>query len=186
MTVLCLAERDGDGIAALSVAALTFARSADAAVTAVLFGAAPAPPAVAELAACGVTAVARVPEPAGYAPVAWARSLEQLATARGASAVVAAATDRGGEVLAHLGALTGLPVAANCVSAAMTGPGSWRLVRQRWAGSVLEDATLAAGVALLTVAADAVAAAPGAVPAAPAADRVRARGHHLHPGADRR
>src|SRR5262245_44795616 len=79
--------------------------------------------------------------------------------ASGASAVVAAATDRGGEVLAHLGGLTGLPVAANCVSAAITGPGSWRLVRQRWAGSVLEDATLDAEVALLTVAADAV---PGA------------------------
>jgi electron transfer flavoprotein alpha subunit len=178
VTVLCLVERDGDGIAAASAAALTFARSLDAAVTAVLFGA--GEPGARDLAAelgagelgaglgtCGVTAVVRVLAPPGYAPVAWARSLEQLATARGASAVVAAATDRGGEVLAHLGALTGLPVAANCVSAAMTGPGRWRLVRQRWAGSVLEDATLAAGVALLTVAADAVAAAPGAAESAP-------------------
>ena len=59
----------------------------------------------------------------------------------GASAVVAAATDHGSEVLAHLGAMTGLPVAANCVvGCSLLGPGRWQLVRQRWAGSVLEDA----------------------------------------------
>jgi electron transfer flavoprotein alpha subunit len=72
------------------------------------------------------------------------------------SAVVAAATDRGSEVLAHLGAITGLPVAANCVSVRPAEPGRWELVRQRWAGSLLEDAELEAPLALLTVAADAV------------------------------
>jgi electron transfer flavoprotein alpha subunit len=92
-----------------------------------------------------------------YAPPAWARSLQQLAAAGGgASAVVAAATDRGSEVLAHLGAMTGLPVAANCVSVQPAGVGSWQLTRQRWAGSLLEDALLDASCALLTVAADAV------------------------------
>ena len=59
-------------------------------------------------------------------------------------------------MLAHLGAMMGLPVAANCVSAEPSGPGSWQLVRQRWAGSVLEDAVLAAPCALLTVATDAL------------------------------
>jgi electron transfer flavoprotein alpha subunit len=73
--------------------------------------------------------------------------------------VVAAATDRGSEVLAHLGAMTGLPVAANCVAAELTGAGTWQLTRQRWAGSVLEDAVLEAPCALLTVAADALPAA---------------------------
>jgi electron transfer flavoprotein alpha subunit len=47
-------------------------------------------------------------------------------------------------------------MAANCVSAARTGPAEVRLVRQRWAGSLLEDAVLEAPLALLTVAADAV------------------------------
>jgi len=155
MTVLCLAERDGSGIAASSAAALGFARSLGAPVTAVLFGAGPEP---SGLAARGVAAACRVRAPglAGYAPAAWARSLWQLALARGAVAVVAAATDRGAEVLAHLGAITTLPVAANCVSASGHGPGTWRLVRQRWAGSVLEDAILEAPVALLTVAVDAI------------------------------
>ncbi len=159
MTTLCLVERDGDAVAAASAAALSFARSLAPAdgepVTAVLFGSEPVP---ADLGAAGVTSAYQVTAPGltGYAPAAWASSLQQLAAARDASAVVAAATDRGAEVLAQLGALTGLPVAANCVSALAAGPGSWRLVRQRWAGSVLEDALLEAPLALLTVASDAV------------------------------
>jgi electron transfer flavoprotein alpha subunit len=79
--------------------------------------------------------------------------------------VVAAGTDRGSEVLAHLAAITGLPMAANCVSAALTAPGTFRLVRHRWAGSLLEDSVLDASPALLTVAVDAVAAVPADAPA---------------------
>jgi electron transfer flavoprotein alpha subunit len=157
MNVLCLAERDGDQIAAASLAALSFARELAAAgpVTAVAFGPAAVAPALADGVAdemCHVVAS----ELTGYAPAAWARALQQLAETRSAAAVVAAATDRGSEVLAHLGAMAGLPVAANCVSASPAGSGSWQLVRQRWAGSVLEDAVLDAPVALLTVSSDAV------------------------------
>jgi electron transfer flavoprotein alpha subunit len=173
--VICLAERDGATIAEASLRALAFAASLAgpvAGVTAVVF---PPPAGVGRpepdgevfadvLAESGVTDVClvRAPELGAYSPVAWARSLEQLAATLEASAVVAAATDHGSEVLAHLGAMTGLPVAANCVSAQSAGAGSWQLVRQRWAGSVLEDAVLEASRALLTVAADAI---PG--PAAP-------------------
>jgi electron transfer flavoprotein alpha subunit len=156
MSVLCIAERDGDQVANASLAALSFARelAAGGEVTAVVLGPAlAASPFLDDRAGelCHVIA----PELTGYAPAAWARALQQLAAARDAEAVVAAATDRGSEVLAHLGAMTGLPVAANCVSASRAGPGSWRLVRQRWAGSVLEDAVLDAPVALMTTAADA-------------------------------
>jgi electron transfer flavoprotein alpha subunit len=63
--------------------------------------------------------------------------------------------------------MTGLPVAANCLSATPTAPGCWQLVRQRWAGSVLEDALLEAPVALLTVATDAISADPVASGAEP-------------------
>jgi electron transfer flavoprotein alpha subunit len=108
----------------------------------------------------GVATVWVVRAGAGYAPAAWARGLAELAVARAAAAVVAAATDRGGEVLAHLGALTGQPVAASCVSARFVSPGLCELTRHRWAGSLLEDATLEASLALLTVAADAVPARP--------------------------
>jgi electron transfer flavoprotein alpha subunit len=76
--------------------------------------------------------------------------------ARQPAAVVAAGSERSNEVLAHVAARTGLPMAANVVEVS---PGdSWRLVRQRWAGSLLEDAALDAPTRLLTVAPHAVAA----------------------------
>lgn len=181
MTVLCLVEQDGGAVTDASLRALTFARSLagdallapstppGAGTAAVLFGEAAGVPAQ-TLASYGVSG-AHVVEPgqlAGYAPLAWARVLAALISETGASAVVAAATDRGNEVMAHLGALTGLPMAASCVSAVPAGPsgsGQWRLVRQRWAGLLLEDAVLDAAPALLTVAIDAVQPVPADTPA---------------------
>jgi electron transfer flavoprotein alpha subunit len=159
VTVLCLVEVDGGAAVDASLRALRFARGLagpDGRVVALAFGAAAAMPANA-LTAHGVTAIYAVEPTAvpGYAPVAWARVLGGLAAAEGAAAVMAAATDRGNEVMAHLGALTGLPMAANCVSAEVAGPGDFRLTRQRWAGLLLEDAVLEAPAALLTVATDA-------------------------------
>ncbi len=164
MTVLCWVERDGAGLADGSLRALTLAGSLAAgggeSLIAAVFPGAMVGEGLAELFAG--YAVAEVclmnsDELAGYAPAAWARSLQQLAAdVGGASAVVAAASDRGSEVLAHLGAVAGLPVASNCVSVQSAGVGSWQLTRQRWAGSLLEDALLEAPCALLTVAADAI------------------------------
>jgi electron transfer flavoprotein alpha subunit len=179
MTVLCLVELDGTGAADASLRALTFAREVagpGGQLGAVVFGESGAPageaPAGETLAAYGVTD-AYVIEPAqlaGYAPLAWARVLAGLAGQMGADAVLAAGTDRGSEVMAHLGALTGLPMAANCVSAARSGPGpdgagTWQIVRQRWAGLLLEDAVLESSPALATVATDTVAPAPAGAPA---------------------
>jgi electron transfer flavoprotein alpha subunit len=219
MTVYCLVELDGGGVADASLRALTLARDLatgpavphpGAATTpggpggtdgghglaAVVFG----EPPIVGLAAYGITDVYVVRGIDGYAPVAWARALAGLLDS--ATAVVAAGTDRGNEVLAHLGAITGLPMAANCVTAAVApgdeasgrvasdgavadddvasdvvasdvaapdGVASGRaigLVRQRWAGLLLEEAVLDAPVALLTVAIDAVSAAPAEVPGA--------------------
>ncbi len=166
--VLCLLESDGASAADASMVALSFAHSAAAAaglsLTAVVLDAADdgSGPDLAtladQLAGCGVTELCAVQSPrlAGYAPAAWARGLQQLAVPERAVAVVVAATERGSEVAAYLGAMTGLPVAANCISAQPAGVGGWQLVRQRWAGSLLEDALLEAPCALLTVATDAI------------------------------
>jgi electron transfer flavoprotein alpha subunit len=179
MTVLCLVERDGDGVADASLRALSLARelavSAGGDVAAVLFSGevfsgdglsgdtgSGAGAAEQELAAFGIADAYLVAAGDGYAPAAWARGLAELAVTCAAAAVVAAATDRGSEVLAHLGAITGQPVAASCISARWVAPGYCELVRQRWAGSLLEDAALEATLALLTVAADAVPAQPAA------------------------
>jgi electron transfer flavoprotein alpha subunit len=182
MTVLCLVELDGAGPADASLRAVTLARSlGDTSVRTVVFGDAAQVPAD-TLASFGVTDV-YVIEPgvlaiAGglggvvppgqhcYAPQAWARVLAGLATETGATAVLAAGTDRGNEVLAHLGAITGLPMAANCTIVTPDGGQTHRLVRHRWAGLLLEDAVMEAPVALFTVATDAVAPVPSEVPAA--------------------
>src|SRR5215472_11399989 len=154
MSVLCLVELDDGAPADASLRALTLARSlGDTSIRTVVFTDA-AELHGAALSDYGVTDV-YVVEPSaldGYAPQAWARVLAGLAEETGATAVLAAGTDRGNEVLAHLGAITGLPMAANCVSVTPETDGSLRLVRQRWAGLLLEDATLIAPLALLTVA----------------------------------
>jgi electron transfer flavoprotein alpha subunit len=162
----------GGGTGAAGAASADVADGAGGAggVAAVLFGdAAAAVPALSEYGAGDAYAV----EVAGYAPQAWARALAGLAAERSATAVVAAGTDHGSEVMAHLGAITGLPVAANCASAAWDGAGKLTLVRHRWAGSLLENAVLDASPALLTVAVDAVAAIPASEPAAPSVQPYR-------------
>ena len=181
MTVLCLTELEPDGgtVTDASLRALAFSRSlagpaGEEVAAAVLDApdAALASEARAALAAAGVRTahVADLGEAAGYAPLAWARALAELtttglATTGPASAVVAAGTDHGQEVLAHLGAITGLPMAANCLTAARGDGGQWQLTRQRWAGSLTEEAVLDGDPALLTVATDAVAPAPADTPA---------------------
>jgi electron transfer flavoprotein alpha subunit len=182
MTVFCLVELDGETVADASLRALTLARglAAGSGTAAVVFGAAPGAdlpvasdlPGVSDLAAYGAGDVYLVSGIDGYAPQAWARALAELlraatsAPGSSAPAVVAAGTERGNEVLAHLGAITGLPMAANCVAAVPADGGVLDIVRQRWAGLLLEEAVLDAPAALLTVAVDAVAAEPQPAPAA--------------------
>jgi electron transfer flavoprotein alpha subunit len=184
MTVLCLVETDAAGLTDASLRALTFARTLagpGGRLCAVLFGPAGQVPA-GPLGSYGVTE-AYVIEPEaldGYAPQAWARTLEGLASVTVASTVLAAGTERGHEVLAHLAALTGQPMAANCVSAEAAADGSLTVARQRWAGLLIEDAVLDGSPALLTVATDAVPPAP-AETAAQAETEVRVHEPDLAP-----
>ena len=158
MSVLVLVELDAQAPADASLRALTLARTlGDSSVRAVVFTDA-GQLRGAGLAEAGVSDV-YVIEPAvldGYAPQAWARVLAGLAGQTGATAVLAAGTDRGNEVLAHLGAITGLPMAANCTVVTPDGGQTHRLVRHRWAGLLLEQAVMQAPVALFTVAIEAV------------------------------
>jgi len=85
-----------------------------------------------------------------FAPDAIAAVLALAADELGASAVLAAGTDRGNEVMARLAARTGLPFAANCIAAEPGDP--VRVVRQRWGGSLIETALLRGPRALITVA----------------------------------
>ena len=85
-----------------------------------------------------------------FAPDAVAAALAKAADDLNVSAVFAAGTERGNEVMARLAARTNLPFAANCVSATPGTP--VELTRMRWGGSLLEEARLHSPRPLITVA----------------------------------
>jgi electron transfer flavoprotein alpha subunit len=95
---------------------------------------------------------------AEYAPATWARTLVARIEQRSPSAVMAPGTDRGNEVLAHVGAMLGQPMAANCVSVTPGDPAS--VLRVRWGGSLLEEAAVHGAPLLLSTAAHVVGAQP--------------------------
>lgn len=115
----------------------------------------------AELAKLGVARVHRVEHPAldEYAPECRGEALAQLIGGLEPAGVVAAATERGNEIMAHTAARADLPLATNCTDVA--GGESWTLTRSRGGGVLLEDAELSAPTKLVTVAASAAAPADG-------------------------
>ena len=95
-------------------------------------------------------------------PAAWAAAI--AAAADGADAIVAAGSDRGNELLAHVAARLDQPFAAN-----VTAVDGDVVTRIRWGGSLLEEARLHGSPQILTVA-------PHTQPAAePVAGRARCR-----------
>jgi electron transfer flavoprotein alpha subunit len=80
-----------------------------------------------------------------YAPAAWASAIVEAS--QGTDAIVAAGSDRGNELLAHVGAIVSQPVAAN-----VTAIDGDVVTRQRWGGSLLEEAQLHGAPKILTVA----------------------------------
>ncbi|MEA2675448.1 MAG: electron transfer flavoprotein alpha subunit [Chloroflexota bacterium] len=169
--VLAFVEHAGGEPDRLSLEALAFARSLagrlGAPLEAVLL-ASGGEGVAGQLGAHGVAAahVASDSRLDDFAPAAWGAAIRAVVAARQPAAVVVAGSERGNEVLAHVAARLGLPMAANVIE--VTPGDSWRLVRQRWAGSLLEDAALDAQIRLLSVAPHAVVAAPAAAAAAPA------------------
>src|SRR4030088_2639427 len=158
--ILVLVEHVEGKPADPSLQALTLARSFGQPVHALLVGSA------ADLTQHGV-AVVHVAEHVAlgaFVPEAWASILGELADRLEANAVFAAGTERGNEVMARLAARTGLPLAANCVAVSPGPPVT--LTRQRWGGSLLEEARLNSERPLITVAPHTVAVIPQPMPAA--------------------
>ena len=88
------------------------------------------------------------------APHARARVVGDLAARLGATVVVGPGTDEGNTVLARVAADAGLPFAANCLRVTAGSPIT--VLRQRWGGSLQEEAAVNADRAILTVAPHAV------------------------------
>jgi electron transfer flavoprotein alpha subunit len=106
------------------------------------------------LSSYGVSALHSTDDPrlADYAPAAWAHTIADLAV--NADVVIGTASDRGGEVMAHVATRMRLPMAANCTEISPGDP--FTVTRQRWGGSLLEEAHLKGRVKLLTLAPHAV------------------------------
>lgn len=85
-----------------------------------------------------------------HAPEALGEALVQLLAAVHPAGLLAAATERGDEVLAQTAARAGLPLATRCLALCPGEP--WSLTRVRSGGVLLEDAELTAPVVLATVA----------------------------------
>jgi electron transfer flavoprotein alpha subunit len=150
--------------------AVTFARELSAAgggvpVDAVLVGV-PPDDLVAVLASYGVRRIHALTGPAyaAYSGAAWAAGLVSVREKAGSVVVMASGTPRGNEVLAHVGARTGLPMAANAISFSSLSP--FTVTRQVVGGQAREEMQLVQRPALFTVAGHAVEAAPADTPGA--------------------
>jgi len=167
--ILALVEHDRGKPNPLSLEMLTFARRLAAQLglplEAVLIE--PGTSALAAgLAAYGVSTVHLVAHPqlTDYAPAAWAQSVNQLMTSLQPAVVLAGGSERGNEVMAHVAARAGLPLAANVLEAQPSEP--FQVTRMRWGGSLLEEAVLKSPLKLLTIAPHALVAESVASPAA--------------------
>jgi electron transfer flavoprotein alpha subunit len=155
-----------DGVATdVSLQAFALAQSLGGVVHALLIG--PGGGEAAQAVPAGVAHVAEHDALATFAPDAWAAILCEVTERIGATAVIAPGSEHATDAMARAAARLGEPLAANCTAVSPGDPIS--LTRIRWGGSLLEEARLHAGMALLTVAPHAVAAAgpgsPGAVEA---------------------
>jgi electron transfer flavoprotein alpha subunit len=169
--ILVLVEKDASGNAVeVSLETLAFARTLSAAgggvpVDAVVVGEV-SPSLRSQLAAYGVRDVHRLGGPAfdAFAGAAWASGIQSVLAATRSVVVAAAGTPRGGEVLAHLAARTGVPMAANVT--AFGGLSPFTVTRQVVGGQALEEMQLSGRPAVFTVAGHAVEATPADTPAA--------------------
>ncbi|HEU0194031.1 MAG TPA: electron transfer flavoprotein subunit alpha/FixB family protein [Gaiellales bacterium] len=149
--LLVLVDQQDGGVDDLSLQALAFAHGMAGGdeVHAVAIGDVPAAGPLGSAGAAKVYAV-RHDALGTFSPTAWARCLVQLAERLAPAAVIAAGSERGNEVMAHVGAMLDQPMAANCTQASAGSPVT--VTRVRWGGSLLEQAALHGEPALLTVA----------------------------------
>lgn len=164
MRVLAVVDADGDALTETSRELLTFVGALGGEVIAATLDGGEA---LAEgLGAFGVSTLHVLEHEllADYGPEAWSESIVQLTAASAPDAVLAAGTEKGNEVMAHVAARTGLPMAANCIEVEVGDV--WRLTRTRWGGMLLEEASLDAGIKLATMSPHAVEPSETDVPAA--------------------
>jgi electron transfer flavoprotein alpha subunit len=167
--ILVVVEHEGGALDRLSSEALTLGRSLSEATAgpleAVAWGEGAATGA-GPLGAAGVATVHAITDSrlTDHAPEAVGKALAQLVERTSPEVVIGAGSERVAEVMAHAAARLRLPLTANVTDVRPGDP--WQVTRQRWGGSLLEDARLDGPIRLLTVAPHAFAPASGASGAA--------------------
>jgi electron transfer flavoprotein alpha subunit len=171
--ILVLVEPAEGETSVLSLEALTFARRLSEGLGVPLHAVCVGPPAsLHDLAAHGVAEVHQADEPRldRYSAAAWAACVVQAARTGSAVAVTAAASPRGNEIMAHVAARMGLPMAANVVRAEPGAGGELSVHRQVMGGAALEEMSLHLAdrrPALFTMAGHATDAEPAAATSGP-------------------
>jgi electron transfer flavoprotein alpha subunit len=166
--ILTLIETDLEGAATeVSLEAVSFARDISAAgngvpVDAVVVGDV-SEDLRGELAAYGVRTVHQVGGDgvAAYSGAGWASAILGVREKAGSVVVMAAGTDRGNELMAHVAARTGASMAANVLS--FSGLAPFVVTRQVVGGAAMEEMNLHQRPAVFTVAGHAVEAKPADV-----------------------
>ena len=163
--ILVLVETDLEGGAVeVSLEAVTFARDLSAAGNGVPVDAVVVGPVSedlrAELAAYGVRTVHQVggDDVAAYSGAGWASAISSVRDAAGSVVMMAAGTDRGNELMAHVAARAGASMAANVLS--FSGLSPFVVTRQVVGGAAMEEMNLHQRPAVFTVAGHAVEAKP--------------------------
>jgi electron transfer flavoprotein alpha subunit len=167
--IVCLVEGNDEAVTEPSLQTVTVGRrlADELGVSLAALAVGPHPPARADgLGAYGVSTVHLALDDRldRYAPGGWAAAVVEHIGRTRPAAVLAPGSDRGNEVLAHVGAMAGLPMAANCIDVVPGDP--YLVTRIRWGGSLLEDARVRGDVKLLTVAPHSVQAEEAAAPRA--------------------
>ncbi len=164
MSCLVLIEAH-DSISEVSAETLTFARSLETQIDAVVVGSADV-----VLGQLGEYGVARVFQAGGegfaaFAPAAWAAAVVAAVEAAGATIVIAGGSPRGNEVLAHVAARRDVLMAANVVTVEQSEP--LQVSRQVYGGAALEVMELSDGLGVFSVAGHACAPAASDAPTTP-------------------
>ena len=171
--ILVHIETDLDGTASeVSLEAVTFARNLSAEgggvpVDVIVFGdlSSELPGDLhKELASYGVRKVHRVggDDVAAYSGAGWASAILSVRDAAGSVVVMAAGTDRGMELMAHVGARAGVAMAANVIS--FSGLAPFVVTRQVAGGAAREEMVLNQRPAVFSVAGHALEATPATEP----------------------
>jgi electron transfer flavoprotein alpha subunit len=171
MSVLVLVETDETGVGEVSRETLTFVRGLGQIVHAVVLDAA-ASDVADELGKYGVSVVYGGDASGNYAAAVWAATVVSVIAESpdGVTAVSAAGTPRGNEVMAHVACLLGIArsayitMAANVVAVESIEP--LVVSRQVLGGMAMEEMELGDEVAVFTVAGHAVEASPAETPGA--------------------